>query len=168
MSGGEPTLQHEFAIGFLTLCKEKGIHTAMETNMSQPWHVIEPFISLIDYWMCDLKIADSDKHQYWTGIRNESILENIRHIGKLNIPLEVRVPVIPGVNDTEEDIRQICEVLAPYARTTKCKLLGFHTLGFTKFDTLGMKNELADKECLAKDKLELLKETVNSYHLLYE
>ena len=165
LSGGEPLMQKDFAYEFFSLCKENGISTAIETNMSMPWKTIEPFIPLIDHWMCDLKIYDDTKHLHWTGIHNTSIIEHILRFGEMQIPLRVRMVVIPGVNDTEEDITNICKLLAPYASTIQCDLLPFHTFGFSKFETLGMTNELIDKEGMPLQRLSPLKEILSSYNL---
>ena len=166
LSGGEPLLQRDFARAFYTLCKENNISTAIETNMSMPWSTIESFIPLIDHWMCDLKIYDDARHVKWTGVHNHGIIEHILRFGEMRIPLRVRLTLIPGVNDAEEDVENICKLLAPYSETIQCDLLPFHTFGFSKFETLGMNNELIDKEAMSLDRLIPLKQIVTSYNLL--
>ena len=166
LSGGEPLMQKDFARAFLTLCKENGISTAVETNMSMPWKTIETFIPMIDHWMCDLKIYDDAKHQHWTGIHNTSIIEHILRFGEMQIPLRVRLTIIPGVNDSEEEVEQICKLLAPYAASIRCDLLPFHIFGFSKFETLGMTNELIDKKGMPLNRMAPLKEILTRYNLL--
>ncbi len=156
ISGGEPLLQKDFVKQFLAHCKKNHIHTAIETNLSLGWEVIEELIPLTDLWMCDFKIYESEKHKEWTGIENTVIIKNITQLSEKSVSLLVRTPVIPEINDTEEEIRNICQLLAPFSNTLSYELLGFHTLGFNKYESLGMKNELEGKECLSTQRLEEL------------
>lgn len=164
LSGGEPLLQKDFSLEFLSLCKRNGINTAVETNLSMDMNdTVKRFLPVVDYWMCDLKMLDSQKHEYWTGVKNSVILDNIKNFGENGFPLTVRTPVIPGVNDSVEDIEDICRFLFPYNKTIKYELLGFHTLGFEKFSSLGIKNELENKESLSVDRLNMLKKVLQKY-----
>lgn len=165
ISGGEPLLQKDFVKHFLAHCKKNHIHTAIETNLSLSWEVIEELIPLTDLWMCDFKIYDSEKHKKWTGIDNSAIKKNITRLCEKGASLLVRTPVIPGVNDTEEEIENICRLLTPFANTLSYELLSFHTLGFNKYKSLGMKNELEDKESLSTQCLEELKNIPTKYNL---
>lgn len=160
VSGGEPMMQLHFLKDFLSICKSNGIHTAIESNLSFPWPSIEGLLSLTDLWMCDLKHADDGKHRKWTGIGNATIIENIGKLADSGADLIVRTPVIPGVNDSAEDIEAICRILSPYKEKLRYTLLGFHTLGFGKYDSLGMCNELRDTEPLKPEALEELKKIV--------
>ncbi len=165
ISGGEPLLQKEFVKEFLKFCREKKIHTAIETNLSTSWETIEELLPCVDLWMCDCKTYSSEKHRYWTGTDNHIVLQNIQRLAEKRIPLLVRTPVIPEVNDTEEEIESICQFLAPYAGNISYELLGFHTLGFPKYDSLGMPNELKKtKGDLPKERLNTLKKMLAKYH----
>ena len=165
ISGGEPLLQKEFVKEFLKHCKEQHIHTAIETNLSVNWEVIEELIPWVDLWMCDFKLFDSEKHKHWTGINNQATIQNICRLGEKKIPTLVRTPIIPGVNDSEEEIENICRILKPYADTLSYELLGFHTLGFPKYDSLGMENELKDSEQLSAEQLKTLKNILSKHQL---
>jgi len=164
VSGGEPLLQKDFVKAFLGLCKENGLHTAIESNLSQDWASIEELFPVTDLWMCDLKIFDAEKHKEWTGIDNRATIGNIRRLGASGQKMLVRTPVIPGVNDTEEEIENICKVLEPFAKNLSYELLGFHTLGFSKFESMGMGNELEGKEALPTARLEELKQILKKYN----
>ena len=165
VSGGEPLLQADFVKQFLTLCRENGLNTAIQTNASLDWRLIEDLIPVTDLWMCDLKVLDSGKHKAWTGIGNDDIIRNITALASEGHELVVRTPVIPGVNDTVEEIDGICRILAPYAGIVKYVLLGFHTLGFGKFVNLGMHNSIEDMEPLPRKRLEELKSIPLKYDL---
>ena len=165
VSGGEPLLQSQFVKELLTLGKENQIHTAIETNLSVAWEVIEELIPYVDLWMCDFKLANPEKHEYWTGINNRNVIQNIQKLAEKHIPLIVRTPIIPGVNDQEEEIEAICQILAPLAENIQYELLEFHQLGFPKYENLGMNNELRDIEKLDKERFEKLKEIPHKYQL---
>lgn len=164
-SGGEPLLQKEFVKEFLALCRERNINTAIETNMSFDWTVIEEMRPYVDLWMCDLKMLDNEKHKAWTGIGNVTIIRNIERLGREKMRAIVRTPVIPGVNDTEEEIEHICRLLLPYKDSLSYELLGFHTLGFSKYESLGIDNEIKDKQSLDEGLLNKLKRIPKKYNL---
>lgn len=165
LSGGEPLLQKEFAMAFLALCRQRGLNTAVESNLCMDWEVVSHFLPYVDCWMCDLKLMDTGKHKYWTGVDNRSILANIENFGKAGIALTVRTPVVPGVNDSFEEIERICRFLEPYRGTVRYHLLPFHTLGFGKYDALGMENEMIHTQGFPKERLEELNKMVSTYKL---
>lgn len=165
VSGGEPLMQAGFVREFLGICRAHSVSTAIESNISMGWSTIEPLLPLVDSWYCDLKLADETKHREWTGIGNSTIIDNISHLVDSGASLCVRTPVIPGVNDSEGDIEAICEILAPYRESLHYSLLPFHTLGFGKYDSLGMHNALKDSEPLPQDTLERLRQIPAQYGL---
>ena len=165
LSGGEPLLQPDFCRELLKICRNENIHTAIETNLSVDWQVISSIVSYVDLWMCDLKIHDTGKHKAWTGQGNETIMENFIKLSGTGARMTVRTPVIPGVNDTEEDIRQICDFLSGIHGNITYELLPFHTLGFEKFANLGMRNPMKGTGDLDPAVLERLKKIPAIYGL---
>ena len=107
LSGGEPLLQPEFSYELLRLCNEKGIHTSVETTGCVPKENLEKILPVVDLFLYDIKLADTHKHKEWTGIGNEEILENLRWISKQSKKIFVRTPMIPEVNDKEQNILDI-------------------------------------------------------------
>lgn len=166
ISGGEPFLQPIFLKSFLELCHNENISTAVETNLLHDWSLLRDFLPLVDYWFCDFKIADSDKHKYWTGVRNDKIIENIHLLADSASYIKVRTPIIPGVNDQRDDVLSICRELSPYSDKLKYELLGFHTLGFEKYKLLDIENEMISKTFIDKNKLEELKKIPLDFNLL--
>lgn len=158
LSGGEPLLQADFAEEVLRGCIDEGIHTAVESNLTEPWPVIERFLPLVRLWMCDLKIADSAMHRRWTGLDNERIIDNLRRLAATGSPIIVRTPIVPGVNDTEQAVEELCRIVAGLGRAVAYELLEFHTLGFGKFDDLGMDNPMSGTAALARGTFERLKQ----------
>jgi len=163
VSGGEPMMQHAFVKEFLAICKNNGIHTAIETNLTFPWEVIKELLPMTDLWLCDLKHADDATHREWTGVGNEGIIANIGKLAGSGAGLNIRTPVIPGVNDCGKDIEDICRLLVPYKGKLKYDLLPFHTLGFGKYESLGMVNEFKDKAPLEAGTLEELKKIADKW-----
>lgn len=164
-SGGEPLLQADFVGEVLGMCRKSGIHTAVESNLNAGWDKVEQLASSTDLWMCDFKIHDSAKHREWTGCGNGLIADNIKRLAATGADLIVRTPVIPGVNDSAEEIGFICEFLSRLGGHVRYELLGFHSLGFCKFENLGMDNPLPSMKDLPQEKLESLKNIVETYKL---
>lgn len=158
VSGGEPLLQPEFVAEFFALCRLAGIATAVESNLLVEWKCVERLLGLVDEWMCDFKIFDDALHRQMTGVGNERIRENLRRLIASGAKVIVRTPVIPGVNDNETEIGNICRMLLPFGERLKgYELLRFHTLGFDKFAACGMENPLAGGRELPKERFEALR-----------
>ena len=163
LSGGEPLLQTGFAREVLGGCLAQGIHTAVESNLTENWDVVETFLPLVKLWMCDLKLADPELHRRWTGQGNGRIISNLRQLADKGVPIIVRTPVVPGVNDTAEAIDALCRIISGLGGNVAYELLGFHPLGFGKFDDLGMTNPMAGTGALDGSILEELKKIPRRY-----
>ena len=100
-SGGEPTGQPEFLLE--TLDRVAGMHRAIETSGYCSGSVFEAVLARVEYVMMDLKLMDPEQHRHYTGVSNEPILENLERLKKSGRPFRIRIPVIPGVNDSEEN-----------------------------------------------------------------
>ncbi|MCQ2153977.1 MAG: glycyl-radical enzyme activating protein [Bacteroidales bacterium] len=155
VSGGEPLLQKDFVRSFLALCRAGGVNTAIETNLSLEWERVEELLPLVDLWMCDLKLFDGQRHREWTGVDNVRIKDNMRRLAESGGRMLVRTPVIPGVNDNEGEIGAISDFLSDLK--VEYRLLGFHTLGFDKYRTTGIVNELEGYAPLGEERLNELK-----------
>jgi glycyl-radical enzyme activating protein len=138
LSGGEPLCQREFCIEVLRLCKQAGVQTAIETNLAWPWEHIEPVLPWVDLVMADAKTMDPDLHRQWTGLSNQRILDNVRRLAGRNLPLIIRTPIIPGVNDNAKEIGGIAGFLADLPNLQYYELLPYHPLGLGKYASLGM------------------------------
>ena len=104
VGGGEPTFQADFVARFMKRCKSGGMHTAMETCGYCPWEGLEKIIEHTNMVFMDIKHMDDGEHRRLTGVSNETILENARNVAQKR-PLVLRLPVVPGLNDAEENIR---------------------------------------------------------------
>jgi pyruvate formate lyase activating enzyme len=138
ISGWEPLMQPEFTRAILEECRANGIHTAVETAASVPWERIESILPVTDLVMMDIKSMDSEVHKRTTGVPNARILENAKRMSERGMPLIVRTPVIPGVNDDDESIRAIAEFTSGLESLVSYELLRFHAMAKSKYASLGL------------------------------
>lgn len=141
LSGGEPLAQPQFATSILGLCQGAYIHASLETCGHAEWGIFEEVLKFVDLLLYDFKHMDPVKHKKYTGVSNRLMLGNARRAShKLSIPIWARIPVIPGYNDSAENIeakdRFIAEELGNCVK--RVSLLPYHRLGKTKFERLGV------------------------------
>lgn len=136
LSGGEALCQTEFSYALLSEAKRYGLNTAVETTGCLPYHMIEPMLPLLDTVLMDIKHVNSLKHEEFTGLRNELILSNARRIAESGVRLVIRVPTVPGFNDTEEEIASIARFAASLPGVRELHLLPYHRLGSDKYSGL--------------------------------
>lgn len=136
LSGGEPFAQPAFALALLREARRRHIHTAVETCGYASWSDMEPALEYVKFIHYDIKSLDDEKHRSATGVSNVRIIENLRNIRSRFPALKVvvRTPVIPGFNDTEEDIRAIARLTAELE--VEYQLLPYHRLGTQKYTFL--------------------------------
>lgn len=156
LSGGEVLVQADFAAELLRACKAAGLHTAIESAASSTYDKIEKLLPYLDLYLMDIKIMDPEKHKEYTGIDNSRILENARRVAKSGVELIIRTPVIPGVNDTAEQIRAISRFARELGTVKEHHLLPYHRLGQDKYAGLGRNYALKDVEPPEKEKMEYL------------
>ena len=149
ISGGELLVQWRFVLELLKECKKHGIHTCLESTLLGSWAVIEQLMRYTDFIFTDVKHMDAQKHLEYTGVSNKTILENIRKVAGLGIPVVIRIPVIPSHNDSEENIEAsaafIRDAFEGTGKTLKqVQLLGFHQLGNEKYESIGLRYPLKD------------------------
>lgn len=137
LSGGEALLQPDFAVQILTECHRLGINTAMETTGFAKFEVIERYLPHLDYILMDIKHINERKHIEFTTQSNKLILENARKIAQSGVDLTIRVPVIPGFNDSEAEISAIASFASSLPGVEKLHLLPYHRMGEDKYKALG-------------------------------
>lgn len=129
VSGGEPMLQVEFLAEFFPLVRQNGLSTMIETNGLVAWDRYERILPWLDGALVDLKVWESDRHRALTGLGNELLKENLRHLAAARKLTEVRMPIIPGFSDTAEHVRAAAGYLADLDPAIPVKLLRFRTHG---------------------------------------
>lgn len=157
LSGGESLCQPKFATALLRAAKESGISTAMESMGCAKWEVIEALLPYLDQYLLDIKHMNPDKHKEYTGRSNELMLENAMKIAKSGMTeLSIRVPVIPGFNDTPGEIRDIAAYTKKLGNVRRLHLLPYHRLGQDKYTGLGRDYLMGDVEPPTNEKMEAL------------
>ncbi len=137
ISGGEALMFPDFSESLFAAAHAEGIHTAIESTCFATPYVVDRVFAHVDLGLLDVKHMDSRKHRQYTGVPNETILANIRHVRKdLGVPVIVRVPTIPGCNDDEKNIAATAD-FAVEIGAEKVHLLPYHRLGESKRDSLG-------------------------------
>ncbi|MEG1847071.1 MAG: glycyl-radical enzyme activating protein [Lachnospiraceae bacterium] len=144
LSGGECTCQPDFAYALLYTAKERGLTTAIETTAAAEYSVMEHLLPVVDNVLLDIKHMDPFKHKAFIGRDNAIVLENAKKIAMTGANLTIRVPVIPGFNDTPKEIRAIAEFAASLKGVTRMHLLPYHRLGRDKYTGLNRTYELDD------------------------
>lgn len=165
LSGGECMWQPDFAVALLKAAHENGINTAIETTGFAEWSVIERFIPEVDVFLMDIKHINSAKHKEFTTSPNEQILINARLIAENAKKLIIRVPVIPGFNDTKDEIAEIAKFTASLPNVNEIHLLPYHRMGKDKYDGLGRPYLMGEVPSPSNDKMQELSAVCKSYGL---
>jgi pyruvate formate lyase activating enzyme len=142
LSGGEPFVQHQFTDALLRRCKEEGFHTAVDTSGAIPWKVLEQSLPYIDLLLYDLKHMDPGEHKRFTGQSNTLSFENLTRVDSAGVPIEIRMPIIPTINDDPANIDASGRFLAGLKNLTAVKLLPYHSFAGSKYESVGRPNTL--------------------------
>ena len=133
-SGGEPMLQHEFLLELLKACKLVGLHTAVDTSGFAAPSLLRKIVPFTDLFLYDLKIMDSERHRFYTGIPNKIILENLRELSSMNCKIRIRIPVIHEINDDQENTNETIGFLKNLVNPVEgIDLLPFHNTANGKY-----------------------------------
>ncbi len=165
ISGGEPLLDIGFTEKLLRALKEEGFNTGVDTCGHVPWASIEQVLPYVDFFLWDIKHMNPEKHRKLTGVSNELILSNARAVSERSVPLYIRLPVIPGYNDSEENIRATCEFALGLSSVVEFHLLPLHHLGKARYDSLNRPYPIADIPLIPDSVLQDTKRLVESYGL---
>jgi len=137
-SGGEPLQYADYLIEILDECGERGIHRTVDTTGLAKTETLLEVAKRTDHFLYDLKQMDSSKHKKWTGVPNEKILENLKILSETGAKINIRIPLIKGVNADEENIRQTAEFVANLAGEKKTvNLLPYHNIAARKYQKMG-------------------------------
>lgn len=149
LGGGDPISQAEFALNLLKACHEAKINTAMESSAYAPWKVLDRLTDHVDSMFVDMKVMDSQVHRAVTGVPNEPILRNIKALLRKDIALTIRIPVVPGINDNEENVHMAGRFLEnlPGKQFQGVELLRYHKLGLGKVKRLGIEAPFQAPRC---------------------
>lgn len=166
LGGGEVTSQPEAAKNLLMACKQVGINTAIETcGYTRKENILE-IAEFTDLILFDMKHIDPDKHFELTGVRNETILENLEELLHRRHDVKIRMPMLKGINDSEAEIRGVINFLMPYKEYKNFKgidLLPYHKLGVNKYLQLGMEYPLQGDPSLSEEDLDRIESWIKEF-----
>ena len=157
VTGGEPLLQIDFLLDLFRLCREKHIHTCIDTSGityhegDSPYNrKLDALMELTDLVMLDIKHIDSDAHRELTGHPNEGILAFARYLDERHVPLWIRHVIVPGITDDPEEHRRLGRFIAGLGNVKALDVLPYHTMGVAKYEKLGIPYPLEGVEALPK------------------
>lgn len=163
LSGGEPTAHIEFAGTLLKGARKRGLHNCLDTSGFCNWEVLNGLIENVDVVLYDLKHTDPVKHKEWTDVDNTLILKNLQLLSETGMEIWVRIPVVPGFNDSMEDHNRAADFLANLpGKLLRVDLLPYHNWCQDKYGWLGIDWDLkvieATEPYLLEVPLEIYKE----------
>lgn len=160
-SGGEPLLQKDGVIEISRMLRRERVHVAVETALDAPWETVERLAQVIDLFLVDCKMMDEKKHMRYTGVSNQRILENMKRLSQIK-EIEIRIPVIRGVNDDIENAIHTAEFLRSLgAHMRKIELLPYHDYGLAKAVQAGVEQKAFEPP--SKEQLKLLQGIYRNY-----
>ncbi len=142
ISGGEPLSHFAFTRTLLEGARREGLHTAVDTSGYCPWEYLEGLAPLTHLFLYDLKQMDSRRHKEITGVANERILENLKRLDETGVPIWIRLPLIPGMNDDEANYEALGRYIAPLRHVERVEILRYHRLAESKYERMGMEYAL--------------------------
>ncbi len=141
-SGGEPLYQPRFLLELLRKMKNESFHTALDTTGYASESIIEEVIPFTDLFLYDLKIMDPIKHKEFTGVDNRIILKNLKMIIRRKKNVVIRFPLVPGYNDSSENILEMIEFLKNLENISRVDILPYHKLGISKYKKFNLRSSL--------------------------
>ncbi len=156
VSGGEPLAQVDFTVELLSRATAVGIHTILDTSGFAPPSEFEKCLEFADHVYYDLKVMDEDKHRRLTGASNRLIFDNLRTVGLSGKPLTIRIPLVRGLNDSQEDILalgQLIEHLPAATNLRRIEILPYHRIGEGKYNSVRLEYKLKAQEVHSEEEL---------------
>lgn len=157
LSGGEPLAQPAFAIALLEELRARGIRTALDTSGLANGDVLLRASAAADLILYDLKIMDDAAHRRWTGVSNALIFDNLRHLSALGTPVWIRIPLMAGVNDGDENIAASIAFLKTLPAVRRVDLLKYHKGGQEKYKNLDQMSAFRIFEPPSEDRMETIR-----------
>ena len=137
----------------------------MDTCGYSPWSDIEPVLPYVDFFLWDIKHMDPKQHKQLTGVSNKLILSNARAVSVKGVPIYIRIPLIPGCNDSEENLRATCEFVKGLTSVVEVAVMPLHHLGKARYESLNLPYPIGNLVLLPDSKLQNIKKLIESYGL---
>lgn len=164
-SGGEPLLQPDFLTALLAASKLAGLHTAVDTCGAAEWDIFQRILPLTDLFLYDLKVMDDGRHRQEVGAANRLILDNLQRLSREGAELLVRLPVVPGITDDDDNVARWGAFIAGLHRMPRVQLLPYHRTGEAKYSLLGMDGERREIATPAMERLEEIAGALGTFGL---
>ncbi len=161
-SGGEPCVQAEFLYETALLLKEKNLHIALDTSGCILDEKTKKLLSAVDLVLLDIKMTSEEDYEKHIGGSLEKTLLFLSYLEKEGIEAWIRHVVVPGINDTENDIKRLKELISPFSCITKTELLPFRTLCLEKYENMGIDFPLKDTPQMDRERLKLLQKIIDT------
>jgi pyruvate formate lyase activating enzyme len=156
-TGGEPLLQASYLIEVSNKLKEEGINIAIDTSCSLLGSEQKKLYKLCDLVIADLKFTTAKHYkEYCKKDISGTVKDTLRYLNENNIPVWIRIVIIPEVNDTKDDIKEYYNIIKDFTNIEKVELKPFHTMGFEKYENLKLENPFLQKKAMPEDKLFIL------------
>jgi pyruvate formate lyase activating enzyme len=152
-SGGEPLLQINFLLELLIRCKKYDLHTVVDTSGEASWKDFEKIQNYVDLFLYDLKMINDDLHNKYTGVSNKRAHNNLMKLIAEGNNVELRIPLIPGITDTESNINDIANYISNLIIIPAVTLLAYNPLNRDKLDRFCLENPLGNLKMQSKQKL---------------
>jgi len=165
ISGGEPLMQPSFLIALLEACGELDLHRTVDTSGYADTQALLKTATCTELFLYDLKHMDPEKHYRFTGVSNEKILTNLKHLSRQGAEIVIRFPVIPGFNSDAENIDQTGAFVSSLPGISRVNLLPYHCAAVAKYKNLGLNFKTADIQQPSREYLESIARRLKNYHL---
>jgi pyruvate formate lyase activating enzyme len=164
-SGGEPLLQPDFLDAILQECNERRIHTTLDTSGYASHEVIDKIRGKVDLFLYDIKTMDDANHRKYAGVSNKVILQNLKRLAKNGSNIVISLPIIPRINDDEENILRTGEFISSLPGVEQVSLLPYHRTGVDKYKSLGRPYRLNGIRPPPSQETKMIKERLEAFGL---
>lgn len=168
LSGGEPLLQIDFVLDLFQRAKKEKVHTVIDTagnpftREGDFFVKFQQLMEVTDLILLDLKVFDEEKHLALTGKSNRNILDLARYLSDIGMPVWIRHVLVPGINDSDEDLKKLDTFLQTLHNIQRVEILPYHTLGAYKWKELGYTYTLNEVQPPAQELVEHAKELLHT------
>jgi len=162
-SGGEPLMQPDLLNALLSGCKERAIHTVVDTCGFAQYEIIDRIRDKVDLFLYDIKTMDCRKHRKYTGASNKQILKNLKNLAESGSSIVISFPIIPGINDDDKNVTRTAKFISSLPNIQQVNLLPYHRAGIEKYKNLDKPYKLSKIQPPSNQRIKSVKERIETY-----